>query len=80
VAGQPAIGVQGHVPAGQHFPPAARATLYVAISSALPLLYEVSGAPGHTDQVTFSDWGGSVQLVAPPHPVPAQALQAPIPA
>jgi hypothetical protein len=78
VAGQPAIGVQGHVPRDQHFPSTARATLYVAINGTRPLLYEVSGANGYQDQVTFSNWGGSVQLVAPPHAIPAEALQAPV--
>jgi hypothetical protein len=75
VAGQPAIGVQGSAPAGQHFPPAARATLYVAINGARPLLYEVSGATGYQDQVTFSNWGGSVQLAAPPHAISAETLR-----
>jgi hypothetical protein len=79
VAGQPAIGVQGHAPAGQHLPAAARATLYVAISGALPLLYQVSGASGYRDQISFSDWGGSVQLDIPPHAIPAGALREPIP-
>jgi len=75
VAGQPAIGVQGRAPAGQHFPPTARATLYVTINGARPLLYELSGASGYTDQVTFSNWGGSVQLAAPPHAIPAGTLR-----
>jgi hypothetical protein len=78
VAGQPAIGVQGLVPRGQHFPSTARATLYVAINGTRPLLFEVSGANGYQDQVTFSNWGSSVQLVAPPHAIPAEALQAPV--
>ena len=78
VAGQPSIGVQGHAPAGQHVPGTARATLFVAINGARPLLYEVSGASGYRDQVTFSNWGGSVQLSVPPHAIPAAALQAPV--
>jgi hypothetical protein len=79
VAGQPAVGVQGHAPAGQHLPAAARATLYVAISGARPLLFEVSGAGGYQDRVSFSDWGGRVQLDIPPRVIPADALREPVP-
>jgi hypothetical protein len=79
IAGQQAIGVQGHAPASMRLPPAARVTLYVAASDARPLRYEVSGAGGYTDKLTFSDWGQGVQLVVPPHAIPATQVQTPTP-
>jgi hypothetical protein len=77
IGGQQAIGVQGYAPAGMQLPSTARATLYVAASDARPLRYEVSGVGGYTDQITFSDWGQGVQLVVPPHAVPAPELHTP---
>lgn len=79
IAGQRAIGVQGHAPASMRLPPAARVTLYVAASDGRPLRYEVSGVGGYTDKITFSDWGQGVQLVVPPHAIPATQVQTPTP-
>jgi hypothetical protein len=79
IAGQQAIGVQGRAPASMRLPSTARATLYVATSDARPLRYQVSGVSGYTDQITFSDWGQTVELVVPPDPIPATAAQVPTP-
>jgi hypothetical protein len=80
IAGQQAIGVQGRAPASMLLPPSARVTLYVATSDAVPLRYQVSGVSGYTDQITFSNWGQAVQLVVPPHVIPAPQVQVPTPA
>jgi len=79
IAGQPVIGVQGHAPASTHLPSAARATLYVAASDGRPLRYQVSGVSGYSDQITFSDWGQTVQLVVPPHATPVTQVRVPTP-
>jgi hypothetical protein len=79
IAGQQAVGVQGRAPASMRLPSTARATLYVATSDARPLRYQVSGVSGYTDQITFSDWGQTVELVVPPDPIPATAAQVPTP-
>ncbi|HUN36242.1 MAG TPA: hypothetical protein VMU95_29945 [Trebonia sp.] len=79
IAGQQAIGVQGRAPASMQLPATARVTLYVSASDAFPLRYEVSGVSGYTDQISFSDWGQTVQLVVPPHPIPVTELQMPTP-
>jgi hypothetical protein len=71
VAGQQAIGVQGHAPASMQLPGTARVTLYVSTSDARPLRYEVSGVSGYQNQITFSDWGESLKLAAPPGAIPA---------
>jgi hypothetical protein len=79
IAGQQAIGVQGPAPASMRLPASARVTLYVSTSDARPLRYQVSGVSDYADQITFSNWGQTVQLVVPPHPIPAAELQLPIP-
>jgi hypothetical protein len=71
MSGQRVIGVQGRAPASMQLPGTARVTLYVATSDARPLRYQVSGVSGYTDQITFSDWGESLQLATPSGAIPA---------
>jgi len=79
IAGQQAIGVQGHAPASMQLPGTARVTLYVAASDARPLRYQVSGVSGYENEITFSNWGQSVELVVPPDPTPVSELRIPTP-
>jgi hypothetical protein len=79
IAGQQAIGVRGHAPASMQLPSTARVTLYVSTTDARPVRYVVSGVSGYADQVTFSDWGQTVQLTVPPHAIPATEAQTPTP-
>jgi hypothetical protein len=60
-------------------PSTARVTLYVSTTDARPVRYVVSGVSGYADQVTFSDWGQTVQLTVPPHAIPATEAQTPTP-
>lgn len=69
VAGQRAIVVQGRVPASQQPPASARVTLDVAAAGSRPLRETVVASGGYKSTTTFSDWGESVPLSAPPHPV-----------
>jgi hypothetical protein len=79
VAGQQVIGVQGRAPASMQLPSTARVTLYLSTVDARPVRYVVSGVSGYTDQLTFSDWDQAVELVVPPHPVPATEVRVPTP-
>jgi hypothetical protein len=69
VAGQRAIGVQGRVPASQQPPASARVTLDVAAAGSRPLRETVSASDGYKSTITFSDWGESVPLSPPQHPI-----------
>ena len=69
VAGQRAIGVQGRAPASQQLPASARVTLDVAAAGSRPLRETVVASGGLTSTTTFSDWGESVQLSPPQHPI-----------
>ena len=69
VAGQRAIGVQGRAPASEQLPASARVTLDVAAAGSRPLRETVVASGGFTSTTTFSDWGESVSLSAPQHPV-----------
>lgn len=69
VAGQRAIGVLGRVPASQQPPASARVTLDVAAARSRPLRETVVASGGYKSVTTFSDWGESVSLAAPAHPV-----------
>jgi hypothetical protein len=69
VAGQRATGVQGRVPASQQLPASARVTLDVAAAGSRPLRETVVASGGFTSTTTFSDWGESVPLSPPQHPV-----------
>jgi hypothetical protein len=69
VAGQRAIGVQGRAPASDQLPASARATLDVAAAGSRPLRETVVANGGFTSTTTFSDWGESVPLSTPQHPI-----------
>ena len=69
VAGQRAIGVRGGVPASDQLPASTRATLDVAAAGSRPLRETVVASDGYTSTTTFSDWGESVPLSPPQHPV-----------
>lgn len=69
VAGQRALAVQGRVPASQQPPASARVTLDVAADGSRPLRETVVASGGYKSTTTFSDWGESVPLSPPPHPV-----------
>ncbi len=69
VAGQRAIGVQGRVPASEQLPASARVTLDVAAAGSRPLRETVVASGGFTSTTTFSDWGESVPLSPPQHPI-----------
>jgi hypothetical protein len=69
VAGQRAVVVQGRVPASEQPPASARVTLDVAAAGSRPLRETVVASGGYTSTTTFSDWGESVPLSAPQHPV-----------
>jgi hypothetical protein len=69
VAGQRAIGVQGHPPASEQLPASARVTLDVTAAGSRPLRETVVASGGFTSTTTFSDWGESVPLSAPQHPI-----------
>jgi hypothetical protein len=69
VAGQRAIGVQGRAPASQQLPASTRVTLDVAAAGSRPLRETVVASDGYTSTTTFSDWGESVPLSPPQHPV-----------
>ena len=69
VAGQRAIGVQGRAPASEQLPASARVTLDVAAAGSRPLRETVVASGGFTSTTTFSDWGESVPLSAPQHPI-----------
>ena len=69
VAGQRAIGVQGHAPASEQPPASERVTLEVAADGSRPLRETVVASDGYTSTTTFSDWGESVPLSPPQHPV-----------
>jgi hypothetical protein len=69
VAGQRAIGVQGRAPASEQLPASARVTLDVAAAGSRPLRETVVASGGLTSTTTFSDWGESVQLSPPQHPI-----------
>ena len=69
VAGQRAIGVQGRAPASEQLPASARDTLDVAAAGSRPLRETIVASGGFTSTTTFSDWGESVQLSAPQHPI-----------
>jgi hypothetical protein len=69
VAGQRAIGVQGRVPASQQLPTSARITLDVTAAGSRPLRETVSASDGYESTITFSDWGESVPLSPPRHPI-----------
>ena len=69
VAGQRIIVVQGRVPASQQPPASARVTLDVAGAGSRPLRETVVASGGYTSTITFSDWGESLSLSPPQHPV-----------
>jgi hypothetical protein len=69
VAGQRAIGVQGGVPASDQLPASARATLDVAAAGSRPLRETVVASGGFKSTTAFSDWGESVPLSPPRHPI-----------
>lgn len=69
MAGQRALAVQGRVPASQQPPASARVTLDVAADGSRPLRETVVASGGYKSATTFSDWGESVPLSPPPHPV-----------
>jgi hypothetical protein len=69
VAGERAIGVQGRAPASEQLPASARVTLDVAAAGYRPLREMVDASGGLTSTTTFSDWGESVQLSPPQHPI-----------
>jgi hypothetical protein len=68
VAGQRAVGVQGRAAASQQLPASARVTLDVAAAGSRPLR-ETVVANGYTSTTTFSDWGESLSLSPPQHPI-----------
>ena len=69
VGGQRAVGVQGRAPASQQLPASARVTLEVAATGLRPLRETVVASGGYTSTITFSDWGESLSLSPPQHPV-----------
>ena len=69
VAGQRTIVVQGRVPASQQPPASARVTLDVAAAGSRPLRETVVASGGYLSTTTFSDWGESLSLSPPPHPI-----------
>ena len=69
VAGQRVVGVMGGVPASEQFPASARATLDVAAAGSRPVREKVVASGGYTSTITFSDWGESLSLSPPQHPV-----------
>jgi hypothetical protein len=69
VAGQRTVGVQGRAPASQQLPASARVTLEVAAAGSRPLRETVVASDGYTSTMTFSDWGESLSLSPPRHPV-----------
>jgi hypothetical protein len=78
VAGQRTFRVQGHAPASQHAPSTARETLNVTAAAPLrPVRLTLSGDPGNTDQITFSNWGEKLSIRVPPNAQPANSLETP---
>jgi hypothetical protein len=78
VAGQHTFRVQGHVPASQKDPSTARETLNVTAAAPLrPVQLTLSGDPGNTDQITFSNWGEKLSIPVPPNAQPANSLGTP---
>jgi len=71
VAGQPVRGVQGTDPGGS-----GPARLYVTDTDApLPVTYTAPGGKAPF-QVSFSHWGETLHLTAPPDPIPASSVSA----
>jgi hypothetical protein len=78
VAGQHTFRVQGRVPASQNDPGTARETLNVTAAAPLrPVRLTLSGDPGNTDQITFSNWGEKLSIPVPPNAQPASSLGTP---
>ena len=69
LAGQRAIGVQGRAPASDQLPASAQATLDLAAAGSRPLRETIVASGGFTSTTTFSDWGESVSLSPPQHPI-----------
>jgi hypothetical protein len=75
VAGRPAVGVHGTVPASAGAPAGSRATLYVAASGrALPVSYRLDRTGSLQFAVTFSRWGERLHLTAPPQAIPVTSI------
>lgn len=74
VDSKPAIGVQGALSAASGAPSGSSGTLYVASTGRplpLSLIYHMNGV---RSQVTFSNWGETVNLTSPAHSTPASAV------
>jgi hypothetical protein len=76
-AGRPVVGVHGDAPVGHGNPPGSTVKLYVASRGhPLPVTFQVMAAVGQATY-TFSRWGETLHLTAPPNPVPAASLSSP---
>jgi hypothetical protein len=69
VAGQRTVGVRGGAAAIEQLPASARVTLELAAAGSRPLRETITASGGLTSTITFTDWGESVSLSAPAHPV-----------
>jgi hypothetical protein len=75
VAGRPAVGVHGTVPASVGAPAGSKATLYVAASGrALPVGYRLDRTGSLQFAATFSRWGERLHLTAPSQAIPVTSI------
>ena len=75
VAGRPAVGVHGTVPASMGAPAGSKATLYVAASGrALPVGYRLDRTGSLQFAATFSRWGEQLHLTAPSQAIPVTSI------
>jgi hypothetical protein len=75
VAGRPAVGVHGTVPASVGAPAGSKATLYVAASGrALPVSYRLDRTGSLQFAATFSRWGERLHLTAPSQAIPVTSI------
>jgi hypothetical protein len=74
IAGRAVIGVHGTVPAIDQDPSGTTATLYIAASGRPLPVSERLDLHGATATYTFSQWGESLHVTAPPNPVPVTSI------
>lgn len=74
IGGQAVIGVHGTVPTAAQDPSGTTATLYVATSGRPLPVSEQLDLDGARAAVTFSQWGESLNLTAPPNPIPIGSI------
>ncbi len=78
VAGQPALAIGSPAGEAQPLPSSARMTLYVAAKGSRPVLEKLSNGGSSQYQISFSHWGETVHLTAPPDALPVSSLGTPV--